>query len=347
MNDAATTPASGPLLVKALWVLLFAAASGLAAAQAVRRPAPTTADVAALGLHERSLRVGPTDRWFLVQPPADTAQPVPVLLVLHGGGQSMRRLFAADAGATRGWPELDARENALLLVPNGVNADTGDPRGDDQNWNDLREGVSRASTADDVAFLLVLLAWAHETYRTDPSRVYVAGASNGGMMTFGLLIDAPQKFAAGAAFVAALPRENARLKRPSRPTPLVIANGTLDPLVPWGGGKIAGNRGETGSVADTIAWWVDANNASAQVTGTAQLPDRDPNDRCTIERREHAAGAGGAPVVACTMLGGGHNLPSAKYAIPDTWLVRRYIGPVCHDLEGPELAWEFLSAHRR
>lgn len=127
----------------------------------------------------------------------------------------------------------------------------------------------------------------------------------------------------------------------------MIATGTLDPLVLWGGGRIAGNRGESRSVADTVAWWVGANNASAQVRGTVQLPERDPNDGCTIEPREHAAGAGGAPVVAYTMNGGGHNLPSAQYATPDTWPVRRCIGPVCRDLEGPGLAWEFLSSHRR
>lgn len=68
-------------------------------------------------------------------------------------------------------------------MPNGVDADTGDPRGDDQNWNGLREGVSRASTADDVVVLLALRAWAHESKRTDLSRVCVTGASNGGTMT--------------------------------------------------------------------------------------------------------------------------------------------------------------------
>ncbi len=232
-------------------------------------------------------------------------------------------------------------------MPNGVNPDNGDPRGDNQNWNDLRQDVSRASSADDVGFVLALLDWAQATYATDRVRVYVTGASNGGMMTFRLLMEAPERFAAGAAFVAALPVADNRLNRPSQPTPLMLANGTLDPLIIWNGGKIAGNRGETRSVAATVSWWVEANKAVAQAGDATQLPDRDPRDNCTIERREHAAGPGVAPVVAYTMRGGGHNLPSAQYAIPDTWLVRRFIGPVCRDVEGTELIWAFLAAHRR
>ena len=320
---------------------------GTVQAQAGRRPVPTTSDLAALGLQERSLRIGITDRWFLVQPPPDPTRPAPVLLVLHGGTQSMRRIFAPDAGATRGWPELARRENALLLVPNAVNPDDGDPRSDNQSWNDLRHGVSRISSADDVGFISALLDWAAGAYRTDRSRVYVTGASNGGMMTFRLLMDVPERFAAGAAVVSALPVDDDRLKRPSNPAPLMIANGTLDPLVIWNGGKIAGNRGQTRSVAETVRWWVDANNAVAQPSTTTRLSDRDPNDSCTIERRAYAAGPGGAPVIAYTMNGGGHSIPSAKFQIPDTWLVRRFIGPVCRDVEGTELIWEFLSSQRR
>jgi polyhydroxybutyrate depolymerase len=332
-----------------LWALICL--PQMASAQVIRRAAPTPADIAALGFEERTLRVGGVERRFLVQPAPDASRPALILIVLHGGGQSMRRLFAPDAGATRGWPGLARRENALLLVPNGLDPDSrapdGNPGGDNQNWNDLREGVARETRADDVGFVLALIDWAQQNHRVDRSRVYVTGASNGGMMTFRLLIEAPERFAAGAAFVAALPRESSRIRTPATATPLLIANGTLDPLVQWGGGPIAGGRGETRSVESTVEWWVAANHASLQPGLAQALPDSDTQDRCTIERREFAAGPGGAPVVAYTMRGGGHNIPSARYALADSWAVRRFIGPVCRDAEGIELAWTFLSAHRR
>ena len=166
-------------------------------------------------------------------------------------------------------------------------------------------------------------------------------------MTFRLLIEAPDKFAAGAAFISALPREPFEIKHATKPTPILIANGTLDPLVFWNGGKIAGNRGETRSVADTISWWIQANKAAANPQSIVKLPDIDPNDQCTIERREYPAQSGGAVVLTYTMIGGGHNIPSAKYPLEDRPIIRRFIGPVCKDVEGIELAWEFLSKHTR
>ena len=328
-------------------ILALTCIASQALAQQERSKIPTPSDMTALGLEERVLRFRQTGRWFLVQPAPDPTRPAAVLIVLHGGGQSMRRQLAPNAGATRGWPDLARRENVVLLMPNAVNSDTGDAQGDNQNWNDLRRDVARESSADDVGFILGLIDWAHQTYHTDRSRVYVTGASNGGMMTFRLLIEAPETFAAGAAFIAALPRETTSIKQPSKPTPLLIANGTLDPLVIWSGGKIAGNRGETRSVADTVRWWVEANKAAASPQSIVLLPDTDPNDQCTIERREYPAQSGGAVVLTYTMIGGGHNIPSAKYPLEDRPLIRRFIGPVCKDVEGIELAWDFLSKHKR
>jgi polyhydroxybutyrate depolymerase len=308
--------------------------------------APTPAEIAALGLNEQSIDVNGVTRWFLVQPPERPDEPVPVLIVLHGGTQSMRRIFAANAGATRGWPELARRENVLLIVPNGVNGKTGNPYTDEQAWNDLRANIRRDSEADDVTFITSLVDWAGRTYKTDKRRVYVTGASNGGMMTMKLLMQAPARFAAGAAFVASLPVEAETLTPPSSPTPLMIANGTRDPLVQWEGGRIAGGRGKTMPVQESVAWWIAANRAAVEPSEVVHLPDRDPSDECVITSRTFPASPGGADIVAVTLDGGGHSLPSAKFSLPDTWFIRNYIGPVCRDVEGVDFIWSFLSRYR-
>jgi poly(3-hydroxybutyrate) depolymerase len=191
------------------------------------RPAavPTSAELAAAGFQEIVLRHDGLDRRFLVLAPQGGAKPSAIVVLLHGGSQSMRKLFGPNAGATRAWPTLARAENVLLLT-------TGDPDGDWQAWTDLRSGPGVKTTkADDVGFLLAMLDWAKARYPTAPTRAYVTGASNGGMMSYRLLIEAPERFAAAASFVASMPADLAGLKRPARPVPLLIANGTLDPAI--------------------------------------------------------------------------------------------------------------------
>lgn len=197
----------------------------------------TTIGMAKPGWEQFSLQSAGTERRVRVYTPKAPAKPAPVVVLLHGGTQGMTAIFRPNAGGTRAWPELAEREGFLLLVPNGTNARTGDPTGKNQNWNDLRPPNSTYQPkADDVRFIGDLLDWAARTYTVDTTRIYVTGASNGGMMTYRLLVEIPEKFAAGVAFIASLPVDDSRLKQPSRPTPLMIVNGTKDPLVRWTGG---------------------------------------------------------------------------------------------------------------
>jgi polyhydroxybutyrate depolymerase len=297
---------------------------------------------------DESLQVGGTTRWFRVYETRAYMTGAPAVVVLHGGTQSMRKIFEREAGGSQAWRDVAEREGLLLLAPNGTNVTTGDTRGDRQTWNDVRPpGARRDSEADDVAFIGAMLDWAERRYRVDPQRIYVTGASNGGMMTYRLLIEAPERFAAGAAFIASLPEKSPHVKPPRRPTPLMIANGTADPLVPWEGG----DRMQAGfavlSAEATVAWWVRAVGADAQRPSTEALPDLAPDDRCRIHKTTYPVLAGGAPVVFFRLEGGGHAMPSMHYPLPDTRLVRRLIGNACADAEGAELAWEFMRGFRR
>ncbi len=233
-----------------------------------------------------------------------------------------------------------------MLVPNGTNARTGDPRGDHQNWNDVRPPARSGSPrADDVAFIERLLDRVVRRFDADARRLYVTGASNGGLMTYYLLMRRPERFAAGAAFVANLPVDPARMSLPATPTPLMIANASADPLMPHDGGEIPGGRGTVRSSKATVEWWIGANRARRDDARTRYLPDTDPHDGCRIRETTWSPGPGGAELVYYAIEGGGHALPSRRHPIPDNFLVRRFIGPVCRDAEGARLAWRFLRRH--
>lgn len=297
---------------------------------------------------ESSMKVGAVERWYRIYRPRSLQPGAPTVLLLHGGTQSMRKLFAARAGGTRAWPDLADREGFLLVVPNGTNAETGDTRGDKQNWNDLRPADERQSDADDVRFIRQLLDHAASLHRTDPRRVYVTGASNGGMMTYRLLIEAPERFAAGASFIATLPADLRGVQAPALATPILIANGTQDPLVKWDGGAVRGQRTVMLGAPANRDWWVRANRAETAGAKEEALPDGDPSDGCRLHRTLYpATRPGAAPVVFIRMEGAGHALPSRAHELADNILIRRLIGPLCRDAEGAELAWEFMSKHRR
>ncbi|MGB7563411.1 MAG: PHB depolymerase family esterase [Prochlorococcaceae cyanobacterium] len=293
---------------------------------------------------DSSILIGGLRRWYRIYRPAHLPKGAATVVLLHGGTQSMRKIFNSRAGGTRAWLEIADRHGVLLLVPNGVNPATGDTAGDRQHWNDLRpSGSDRHADADDVRFITALVDQVGKTQGTDPRRVYLTGASNGGMMTYRLLIEAPGRFAAAATFIAALPLDSALLSPPKRPTPLLIANGTEDPLVRWEGGRTAGRPGLLRGAEATLDWWIRANRADRKHPVQRSLSDTDPRDGCRLLVTTYRALPGGAPVQFVTMAGGGHAMPSREHRLPDTRLVRRLIGPVCRDAEGADMAWDFLS----
>jgi len=313
-------------------------------------PAPGVAradaisDAHSRGWHEHTIRVGGVRRWFRVYVPGRLPERSPAVVLLHGGTQSMRKIFGKQAGGTRAWLDLAEAEGILLLAPNGTHPRTGDPEGDCQSWNDLRPNDSRRQTpADDVGFIRGVLAWACKNFPIDTNRISVTGASNGGMMTFRLLIEMPWAFASGAAFIANLPETDSPFPRPDRATPLLIANGTQDPLVKWNGGEIPVRAGRTLSTDATLSWWLKANRADERQAVNRILPDLDPNDGCRIHTTLYPALPGGAPLFFLKIEGGGHAMPSKDYHLPDRWFVRRWIGPVCRDAEGARLAWDFMK----
>jgi len=297
---------------------------------------------------EGSIRIKALDRWFRIHQPRTIKAPAPAVVLLHGGTQSMRKIFGPKAGGARAWLDLADREGFVLIVPNGVNPKTGDTMGDNQNWNDLRPADDdRQQEADDVDFIVQLLDKTAREYGIDTKRVYVTGASNGGMMAYRLLIEAPERFAAAATFLAVLPDDLPDITLPGKATPLLIANGTKDPLVKWEGGAIRGQRGRMMSVLESRDWWIQANRADAKNVAEESLPDTDTGDGCRLYRSLYPATAGGAAVLFLKIDGGGHALPSRAHELPDTFLVRRLIGPLCRDAEGAEIAWRFMAQFKR
>ena len=292
------------------------------------------------GWHEAMLQHNDLAREFRFYVPEDPPDALPIVVILHGGSQSMDAIFESGAGGTQEWTQIAEEEGALLLVPNGTNLDTGSPRGDKQGWNDCRPEERARPDADDVGFIAALLDWvadrfADTTVTLDVEQTLVTGSSNGGMMTYRLATERPSRFAAAAAFIANRPTPS-ECPDAATPVPMLIVNGTDDPLMPYEGGSIAPAFGGLGTVASAEAtrdYWVGVNQADTTQRRVEQLPDRDPSDgSVVICETDPPAGRSGAEVRFCRVEGGGHIMPSTEH---------RLQGRQNHDVEGARLAWSF------
>lgn len=307
-------------------------------------PQERSADRLPRGWTEASLLHDGLTRWYRIYLPDPMPQEASLVLYLHGGTLSMRSLFSPLADSTQTWFEIAREGGVILVVPNGTNPENGDTYGDDQVWNDLRpDQAGGQSQVDDVGFLLTLLDAVSAEYPVDQDRVYVTGASNGGMMTYRMLLEAPERFAAGAVYIANLPAFDDPLPDPAQPVPIMIANGTEDPLMPYEGGVVAKNRGVVISTRETVEWWIEANRADREGILTVDLPDLNPEDGCRIREEIYPAGVDGAEVRLYIMEGGGHTLPSLARQGLFQRLASRLLGPVCQDADGVRLVWDFFS----
>jgi polyhydroxybutyrate depolymerase len=249
----------------------------------------------------------------------------------------------------------------LLLAPNGVNVETGDTYGDKQNWSDMRVLDNPENTLpinDDLGFIEQLIQYAVATHNINPSKVYTTGSSNGGIMTYTLLLKKPQLFAAGAAFIANLP--TVTIVKPDKTVPIMIMNGNKDRLMKWDGGDLRSDVG--GNVRSALAtrdWWLQNNLASTTNVAEIALPNRNLLDRCRIRGEfyppnvddaattSNATALTPAPVHFYTMDGGGHSMPIRRgfFNLRQNLYDLLLSGPSCHDVDGAVVAWEFLSSY--
>jgi len=269
--------------------------------------------------------------------------PAPVVLLLHGGGGSSNQLWNGDDG--QAWRRLADTHGFVVLVPQG-RSDPGNS--DAHHWNDCRSNIAEpeaASEADDVGFLRSVVAWAEDRWPVDLDRVYVTGPSNGGMMSYRLAMEGSNLLAAAAPIIANLP-DPSECVDPKRPVPILIMNGTEDPLMPWDGGCVANARCERGAVtstAETVAFWV-AVNATVEDPICIDLPDVDPGDGSTISVCTYSDGTAESEVVLYRINGGGHAVPGPD---PLPWWYRLIVGPKNHDISAPDEIWAFFDRHRR
>ena len=265
-------------------------------------------------------------------------RPAPLVVVLHGNTQQGTAMTARTS-----WPDVARRERFAVVFPDGLN----------RAWADLRARTERAGRmppqgTDDVAFLSALIERLIADGIADRSRLYVTGLSNGGAMTLTMACKRADLIAAAAAVIFTFTDGMAGACNPARPVPLLLMNGTEDPLIPYGGGKGTSRFAVEGywSTARTVAFWRARNGCAADDGASTKLPDRDSKDGSTVMLVPSSCPPG-RDVLLYRVEGGGHRFPGARPDARLSRLVDTLLGRQNHDIDGPEVIWQFLSRFER
>jgi len=263
-------------------------------------------------------------------PPRHT-EPLPIVLVLHGGGGTGGGM---EWLTRRGFNRIADRDGVIVVYPDGI----------DHGWNDGRGANRSAADAavDDVGFLRTLPGQLASLHPIDRARVYVTGISNGGMMSYRLACDAADVFAAAAPVAANMAVELDAACHPARAMPLLIMNGVDDPIMPWKGGLIRVlwmTRGTVLSAEASAARWLALDHCGA--LEPQPVLEADPPDGTSATPRS-ARCADASEVRLYEIRGGGHSWPRGE-----PYLGRAIIGRVSQALDANQIIWKFFSQHAR
>ena len=281
-------------------------------------------------VEEMSISFGRMERSFLVYIPSGELSSPAIMVVLHGSwgtGRKMRELCAYQ------FDRLAEKEKCLVVYPDGYH----------KHWNDCRTAPkddAHIKNIDDVGFISKVIETCAMKWHADPLKVYAIGLSNGGHMCFRLASEAPEKIKGIAVIGACMPAVcMSKCPSPRPGIPVMIVNGTEDPINPFEGGMVrllyVISKGEVMSSLESARVWLNPHDRESPPK-IQPMDDRDPSDETTIVRFSWPE----SKISLYMVHRGGHTVPGGRQYLP-VFLV----GRVSRDMDTAEEAWRFFHDH--
>jgi len=209
----------------------------------------------------------------------------------------------------------------------------GYPGGGRQQPSEEPSETKRATPADDVAFFNQLLDALPRGFSVDSTRIYAAGLSEGGFMSMRLGCALGDRIAAVAAVGAAMPKTMICL--PQRPVPVVMINGTSDPIVPYGGGTEHNLSVATISVEDSAKAWAKIDRCEEKPEKSKLAPQAKGGMETKVDT--YSSCQQNAQVVLYSVKGAGNTWPGGEQ-----YEVEKQVGKTSQDLKANDVIWSFL-----
>ena len=282
-----------------------------------------------------TLESGGLTRSYQTYLPKGLAKGAPLLLVMHGSGQSSSDI-RTETGY--GFERLADQHGFAVVYPDAYTFD----------WNDcstIGDFSANGRAVDDVGFLDALAVKLAAETGADSKRVFATGVSSGGFMSIRLALEAPARFRAVAAVSANVHApENFKCKPAGAGTSVMLMSGTKDPLVPFDGGEssllgLFFKGGKVRSAGQSGQYFADLNHIPGQPAAGHILAEAGANKEAGVEQALWRNG-GRAEVELVTIKGGGHGMPQSAWRRP------RLLGPSPMATDGPAMIWSFFERQR-
>ncbi len=198
-----------------------------------------------------NLTHGGQSRTYHYYQPLNLPENAPLVFVLHG--------YNANALDFMDWlpmKELAKEQGFAVVYPQGFADDTGRT-----HWN----AALTISTVDDVGFLSALALHLQNTYKLNPARTFISGYSNGGFMSYEMIVQRPGIFKAAASIQGTMSLETWNNRSLAAPISILQLSGGLDRTVPIHGLlSTFGGWGGAPPILDIMEFWAELNQSDTQ-----------------------------------------------------------------------------------
>ena len=285
--------------------------------------------------NKMDIRIMGARRTYLVHVPPNYSpqKPLPLVVVIHGA-------FDTAAGMEKysTFSDLADRESFIVMYPNGMGI-----FGLFQHWNAGHCcGKAANDDVDDVGFIAAAINDVRVRLQIDPSRIYMVGFSNGGMLAYRFAAERGDILAAVAPLAASIggrPSEDApqwRIPDPVKPLSVITIHGMADNDIVYEGG-VSLHRGGTRtfwSVNESIDFWVRHNGCHPNAAATEL-------NHGHVRIHTWGACSNDTEVVLYLMENWGHVWPGRYFTAE-----LEEEDPL-KDFDAAEVIWNFFKSHTR
>lgn len=304
---------------------------------------------------QEEVEIDQRTRTYVVHLPQayDSQQHYPVVILLHGRDQD-----AAQMARLTHFNEFADKDGIIAVYPNAVSG----------RWNigasqvqPYRRGPYRRrgiygpgyppprqrpqpgerrqgpGAVEDIPFLNRMLDKLATHYSVDTRRIYAVGLGEGGFMALRMGCNLADRIAAIAAVGATMPKTLNCI--PSRPIPVLLMNGTDDPIVHYEGGRYKDGLLQLLSAEDSARQWARLNRCSEK-PAESKLPSLQKGGKDTkVYLFDDCRGNGQVALYA--VKDGGHTWPGGEQ-----YMSEKEVGKTSNALNANETIWSFLVTRK-